>query len=211
MSHNIAKLNGKYPDRSGNISLNLDDLGNVTEAQNGQTLVYDATGDSWSGVDVGSGGIAGYNFALFGQGESNNYTNGGYTLAVGETWGFYDSNPVNHITDLVSFNYVGATSWLESITLQPGKYEFFVQTDAVFSSTGYFGIILKNSADTNLSVSNLTGNAQTTYGHPTALMTNVTVTEETDVFVKINNLLNVSTNQSTIPSLRGVILIRTLQ
>lgn len=210
MSYNIEKINGKYPDSSGSISLALDDLDNVTEAQNGQTLVYNATGDTWSGVYVGSGGIAGYNFALFGQGESNNYANGGYTLNVGQTWGFYDSNPVNHITDLVSFNYRGTTSWLDSITLQPGKYEFFVQTDPVFSSNGYFGIILKDTVGTSLSVSNLTGNLQTTYGHPTAIMTNVTVTEETDVFVKINNLLNVSANQSTTPSLRGVILIRTL-
>jgi hypothetical protein len=210
MSHNIAKINNKYPNNSANIDLKIDNLVGVSQANDGQTIVYNETSNNWDAIDAGAQGIAGYNFSLFGKGESNNYTNGSYTLAVGETWGFYDSSPVNHISDFVTYNYVGSTNWLESITIQPGKYEFFVQTDAVFSSSGYFGIVLKDQNGGYLSNSTLTGNSQTSYGHNTAIMTNITVNQATTVYIKINNLLNVSTNQSTIPSERGVILIRTL-
>jgi hypothetical protein len=210
MSHNIASINGKYPDSDGNIPLRLDSLGNVSEAQNGETLIYNSTSDTWQGVNASSGGIPGYNFTLFGRGLSNLYSNGGYRLAVGETWGFYDTNPVNHIPDFVTYNYVGSTGWLDHITLQPGKYEFFVQTQPLFSSSGYLGLILKNEEGLSLSSSTLVGNVQTTYGHPTAIMSNVTVDVSTNVYIKINNIRNLSSNQSTTPSLRGVILIRTL-
>jgi hypothetical protein len=210
MSFNVNSFGDKHPNASGEISLGLDDLGNVAIAQTGETIKYDATNDLWVNTEVGTG-IPGLNFALFGQGQSNNYTNSTFSMSVGSNLGFYDSSPVNHLSDHITFNYVATTSWLDSITLEAGKYEFFAQTEVAFSSTGYLGVRLKDSTGAFQSQIMLIGDAQTTYGHPTAIMCNISVTQQTTVSFVITNAVGVSSNQGDTPSLHGVILIRSLQ
>ena len=77
------------------MTIRLDDLDGVSPAQVGETLQYDAVSDTWSGAEVGTG-IPGLNFALFGQGQSDNYTNSTFSMSVGETLSFYDSSPLPH-------------------------------------------------------------------------------------------------------------------
>jgi hypothetical protein len=210
MSFNVNRYGEKLPNASGEMTISLDDLDGVSPAQVGETLQYDAVSDTWSGAEVGTG-IPGLNFALFGQGQSDNYTNSTFSMSVGETLSFYDSSPINHLSSHVTFNYVGSTYWLESITLAAGKYDFFAQTDVVFSSSGYFGVRLKDSTGAFRSELALIGDVQTTYGHPTAIMCNVTATEQITVSFAITNAVGVSSNQATTPSQHGVILIRSLQ
>lgn len=209
MTYNTSKIGDKQPDRDGNITISLDDLGGVDTVPVGEGLVYDETAGTWGPASFG-GGTPGFNFVLFGQGESNNYANCGYAPTDGNTFCFYDSNPINTMEELVTFNYVGATSWAESITFAPGSYEVFIQIEVVFSGSGRVGIQLKDSLGNALTNINLIGNAQTAYGHPTAIMANLTFTETTTVHAEIAVPLGVSTNQGNTPSEYNVILIRSL-
>jgi len=210
MSHNIAKINGKYPNNSGSIPVPIHDLGNVSTIENGQTIVYNQALDVWEGQDM-TGGTSGFGLAIFGQGESNDYSNSGFGIAIGETWGFYDSDPYNLISDKITYNYVLGTYWLESFTLEPGSYEVMIQTHAEFSASGYIGIALFDSTDTQLHQIALIGGAQpSSYGHPNVIAHNITVTESTTIKVKLTNSFNVSAAQGDTPAKRGLIFIRSI-
>lgn len=209
MSYNINKIGDKQPDRDGNITISLDDLGKVDVIPVGEGLIYDETAGTWGPASFG-GGTPGFNFVLFGQGESNNYDNCGYSNAVGQPFCFYDSNPINTMEELITFNYIGTTSWVDSITFAPGSYEVFIQIQVNFSSTGNFGIQLKDSLGNYLTNINLIGNGQTSYGHPTAIMTKLTFAETTTVHAEIVQRYNVSASQGNTPSEYSVILIRSL-
>jgi len=211
MSYNINKVGSKQPDQSSNINIGLDDLGNVENIGLGEGIVYNESLGTWGPATFGTG-IAGFNLAIFGQGEAANYVGCGYATNVGETLCFYDSNPVNLLESNITFNYVDGTSWMESITLTPGKYEIFMQTDVTFSGSGYFGFILKDTLGNSLSQLALIGNVQTSYGHPTAIMTSLDLTETTTIHAEITNTLGVASNtsQGNVPSQHGVILIRSL-
>lgn len=207
MSYNINTVNGQKPNPSGNIELPFDALSDVGAVSDGQTLIYDDATQTWSGVDVPVGGDA--DFALFGQGETNDYSNSGFGTSVGDTWGFYDSSPTNYISSSVTFNKVTGTHWLESITLSAGTYEFFIQSHATFSASGYIGLVLVDSSSTQLHQIHLSGGAfPSTYGHPAATAVTLTFASQETVKVRLNNVANVSATQGNLPSQRGVILVR---
>lgn len=207
MSHNIVTINGTEPNVQGGITLPIDALSDVGAISDGQTIVYDSVTQTWLGVDVPTGGDA--DFALFGRGESNDYANSGFGITVGETWGFYDSAPVNYIGSVITFNKVAGTHWLESITLNAGTYEFFVQSHAAFSASGYIGLVLVDSSDTPLHQIHLSGGAfPSTYGHTAVSVVTLTFAAQETVRVRLNNVASVSATQGNIPSERGVIMVR---
>lgn len=209
MSYNIAKINGKYPDNSGNITISVGDLEGIGSVVSGQFLKYNESLGIWDGIDEPTGVSSGFDFALFGQGESNDYSNNGFGLSIGDTWGFYDSNPENNIAESVTFNYVTGTSWLENITFQPGTYEIFVQCEASFSANGYVGVSLYDELDNAISIFNLSGAAHpSTYGHVSTLNTTHTFTETKTIRTRLTLALNLAAAQGTVPSTRGVIFIR---
>ena len=73
MSHNIAKINGKYPDNSGSIPLKVSDLADVGSVSDGQILTFNATSNTWEGATAAGSGVSGLDFAIFGRGEENDY------------------------------------------------------------------------------------------------------------------------------------------
>lgn len=209
MSHNIAKINGKYSDNSGNIPLKVSDLADVGSVSDGQILTFNATSNTWEGATAGGGGVSGLDFAIFGQGEENDYSNNGFSLTDDSTWGFYDSNPTNNIDTHLTFNYVSGTSWLESMTFASGTYEIFVQSHAEWSASGYLGLQIVDESLTPLHEQILLGSAlPADYAHASSINHTFTFSAPTNVAVKISTSLNLSTSQSTTPSKRGLIFIR---
>jgi hypothetical protein len=209
MSHNIEKINGKKQEPSGNITVSVGDLDGIGSVSSGQLLKYNETLGVWDGIDEPTGGVSGFDFALFGQGELDDYANSGFGTTVGDTWGFYDSNPENNIASSVTFNYVPGTSWLENITFQPGTYEIFVQCDAAFSASGYVGVRLHDELDNAISTYNLSGAAQpSSYGHVSTINSTHTFTETKTIRTRLTLAFNLAAAQGTVPSSRGVILIR---
>ena len=205
MSYRNTKVNGVKPDANGNISVAFDTLFDVTGTPTtGQVLAYNATAGTWSPTSTG----AGSGFALFGQGESNNYTNSGFALTAGSTWGVYDSAPINHTSGAVTFNYVAGTSWLSSFNLTAGDYHIFAQFAGAFSASGYLAVACYSGA-TAVSGIAVTGASLATYGGtPSTLCFAVSPTATVQYTLKIYAQSNLSTSQGTTPAEYGTLLIQ---
>lgn len=208
MSHNIEKINGKSPASSGNISVSVSDLEDVVSVTDGQVLTYNSDTSVWEGTTAG-GGVSGLDFAVFGQGEENDYSNNGFALTDGSTWGFYDTNPTNNISTHLTFNYVSGTSWLESMTFSAGTYEIFVQSHAEWSASGYLGLQLIDDSLTPLHEQVLLGSSlPADTAHASTINHTFTFSAPTNVAVSISTSINLAASQLTTPSKRGLIIIR---
>lgn len=76
----VDSVNGLFPDENGNVELNLDDINDVdiTSAEDGDALVYDATSHKWVN-GAGGGGTSDYNHL------SNKPSINGVTLSGNKT------------------------------------------------------------------------------------------------------------------------------
>lgn len=141
MSHNKIKVAGQSPNQAGEITVNVGDLNDVTitSAGAGQYLQYD--GATWENVTPSTGTGE---FILFGQGETNNYSNSGASnLNAGQTLRLYDTSPINSISGAT----LNTTSdWLTSIDLPAGEYLLTAGVQVEFSATGYFGFKFDDGA-----------------------------------------------------------------
>ena len=205
MSYRNTRVNGVAPDANGNIAVAFDSLFDVTGTPTtGQVLAYDATANTWSPSDKG----ATSGFAVFGQGESDNYSNSGFAPTIGSTWGLYDSAPINHTAGAVTFNLVAGTNWLSSFNLVAGNYHIFAQFAGVFSASGYLAVACYSGA-TPVSGVAVTGANVTAYGGtPSTLCFAVAPTVTTQYTLKIYAQSGLAASQGTTPSQYGVLLIQ---
>ena len=207
MSHLTTKIATKAPNVSGAVDVKLNDFGNVGAFSDGQTLVYDSALQTWSGAPIPS---PKERVAVFGRGESQDYALSGLSVSSGATVGFYDTSPINNIPTLVTFNKQTGTDWLESVTLQAGKYELFAQSSFTFSAAGYVAYRWVNASNAWYSNLGVIGET-TTYGGSTTYATGfLSISAETTFFVRIYAANNASTSQGVWPSVRGMISIREL-
>jgi len=150
MSHNILKVDNQAPDANGNFTVTgktLSDLNDVTITSVSTDHALKYNGTAWVNGNLPAGGSS---YISIGNGEASNYTGTGladeyqpgknrsgegYANAVGCFTYFYDTAPLNTISN-ATITKVSGTDWIESITLPAGKY--FVQGQWVpsFSSTG---------------------------------------------------------------------------
>lgn len=200
MSHNINKVNGSNPNREGNITQALEDLSNVNASSpnTGEVLLY--SGGSWisSSASSATGGLIN-----IGSGESNAYSNtGASSIGASSDLYFYDSNATNTITGS-TINYVTSTNWSSSITLPAGDFMIWVRYGAEFSSTGYLGFAIYNSANTQLSSYAMIG-ADTTSYHlpPSVLQARLEITTNTTIKVRglYGSGLDTVSNQGNTPA-----------
>jgi hypothetical protein len=206
MSFNELKVAKAEPDVTGNIELTLDDLNDVGDVLYGQSMVYDASTSQWVGASLSFDDVT--DLALFGQGESDDYANSGFSLSAGQVWGFYDSSPVNYIESSVTFNKVSGTHWLESISLLKGTYHIFAQTHLELSASGYLEVALFEGS-TQASKSAVVGTSlSSTDSSPATIDCILTVDTFTTVTFNVVDVLNASASQGNTPAERGVILIR---
>jgi hypothetical protein len=208
MSHNIYKIGDLGAGADGSIPFTVDDLSDVGTVAEGETLAYDDASGAFVGFALPSQNAA-LDFALFGQGGVSDYANSGGSVSPNATWGFYDPSPINYVSSYVTFN-VNASSWLQSITLRPGKYEVTAQTHPRFSASGWFDFVLKDAGGSLLSPICRVGDVHVSDGRPSAIVQTLTVTETLDIFIKLYGWSGVHLTQSTVPSQRGVVLVRRL-
>lgn len=205
MSHNSLKISGKEPAVNGDVLLGVADLSDVTGTPTlGQSLQWD--GSNWVPATVG--GSASYSYALYGRGESDDYSNYGVTPSAGNTWGFYDSSPHNSISSSVTFNT--SSGWLTSITLAAGKYVLTAGTGCVFSSTGYLALTLKNtSTATYYGATASIGANVSTYGAASGVVhATIDTASSITIGVYITAVSGLSATQGNTPSEQGFLLIQ---
>lgn len=205
MSHNSLKISSKEPAANGDVLLGVADLSDVQGTPTaGQSLQWD--GSNWAPATV-SGAIA-YSYALFGRGESDNYSNFGVTPSPGNTWGFYDSSPHNSLVSSVAFNTT--SNWLTSITLQAGKYVLTAGTGCVFSSTGLLALTLKStSSNTYYGATASIGANVSTYGAASGVVhATINTASAITIGVYITAVSGLSATQGNTPAEQGFLLIQ---
>lgn len=207
MSHNTTKVLSTSPSVTGAYSVALGDLTDVSTYTDGQALVYDDATQTWGGAPMPS---PKERIAVFGQGGADDYANCGFALSAGSTVGFYDPSPVNNISDKVTFNYVAGTGWLQSVTLQAGKYEIFAQTGFLFSALGYVSYRWVNASNAWRGSLGVIGETTTYGGATTYTIGALSLSAEDTLRVAILNTANPSAAQGNFPAIRGMISIKEL-
>jgi len=116
MSHNKVKVAGKSPSQTGDITVNLGDLNDITVSPiSGQYLQYNGT--NWES-SIPQTVLPGIIFAA--EGATQNYSGSGASgVAVADDIEFYASSPTNTITNA---SITSASNWISSITLPAGTY-----------------------------------------------------------------------------------------
>lgn len=128
MAHNKIKVAGQSPNKAGEITVNVENLDDVTisSVQADQVLQYDDTSSSWINAD--SSALSGGTVLFIGDGTSTAYPTGGTALANNVDLHFYN----------VVYNGVSATvgsGWIDSITLPAGSYLCNAVAGITFSSS----------------------------------------------------------------------------
>jgi hypothetical protein len=142
MSHNNAKFANKSPNSQGEITVELNDLDDVSASSvsNGQLLKYVSSSSAWESANAPSGGSMEY---IWAGGKAKAYSDSPATsLNSGQSIYIWDDAPVNTITGAsISVTSGNGNSdennWIQTITLPQGKYIFRGQTQFVFSASGY--------------------------------------------------------------------------
>jgi hypothetical protein len=209
MSHNKVKVAGKSPSQTGDITVNLTDLDDISgTATTDQYLQYD--GSNWSPVDAAAG--SNVEFIFIGQGESDAYSNSPHgTGAFSATSALYvyDTSPQNSITG-ATINKTG--DWITSIELPAGKYAVTFQTLLEFSASGYAVYSFYNGT-TRLTASGVIGTNRGSYSGAGDLAYGIiNLTATTTINPRMTALSNVDTgsNQGNTPSEHGLIIIEKL-
>lgn len=205
MAHLTTKIMGSAPLKDGGFpSKSIQQLdGYPINVNADQTIVFDQGAQQWiSGQFIF--GTSPYPVAAFGRREADDYVNCGVPLTAGNVFCLYDTNPINTMPDSVSFNYA-AGSWLQSISLQPGKYEITANLGCTFTSTGALRYHLVNELDERVSNQGVIGEL---YGKSSYCFGYVDAALETTISLKIYSATNISSIQGTFPSTRSFISIR---
>ncbi len=197
MSHNKIKVGGQSPNTSGEISVALNNLSNVTAGSPSDDDVLKYSSGAW--INSPASGLSGtVNFIHVGSGESNAYSNSGLTtIAANGEFRIYDSSPTNTITG-ASFTKVGATDWIESITLPAGEYQIIAQVRVEFSASGYFTYRMVSdptSSKTDITPYAVIGENADTYaqGVSQTLQGYVNLGSQTDIGFNVHAVSNVDT------------------
>ena len=124
MSHNKFTVANQSPNASGNVSIDIGDMNDVSISSPAVNQVIQYSGSQWQNqtLALGSG------LLVIGQGESNppatNYSSSGASSMSGNVY-LYDSSPVNTLGATIT--KYASTHWVTSITLPAGNY--FAQLD----------------------------------------------------------------------------------
>ena len=142
MSHNKIKIGTAEPNRISNISPNLGDINDVSisSAGDGEFLKYNS--GTWENAPA----AASTYYIWCGEGAENAYSNSGATgsPSAGDAWFLYDSSPKNTISG-ATITKIGATDWIDYITLPAGNYVVDAQFFAEWTASGYLELALYQS------------------------------------------------------------------
>lgn len=212
MSHNTISISGKKPNVSGNITIGLEDISNVSGTPSeDQFLRYD--GSNW--VPANPSSSSSIEFIFIGRGESNAYSNsphGTGAITNSSTLYVYDTSPTNTITGAT---ITSTNSWVSSITLPAGNYIVSGQSLLSFSSSGNVSYGFFNSSNNNrLSQLGIIGTNRATFsGAGDLAYSIIELTSQTTINLKIDSIsgtLDSGLNQGNTPSEYGLIVIEKL-
>ena len=193
MSHNKLTVANQSPNSSGNITLSVENMSNVTisSASNNQVLKYN--GSVWIN-DTSPSGNAEY--ILVGQGETSSYSNSGASNMNQNSYiRIYDTSPLNTITG-ASFTKYSSTDWITEITLPAGQYFIQCQTLVEFSASGYLLFCLANTSNnTDISSSALIGDNSSSYsdGKSSSIVSWLDLSSSTTFGIKLKQVSNIDT------------------
>ena len=208
MSHNTTNVGTKKPDASGNITVELSDLSNVSgTASTNQFLKYDGT--NWAPADASSASAV--EFIFIGHGESNAYANSphgsGAFTSTSDLY-VYDTSITNTITGAT---ITSSNNWVSSVTLPSGTYLVSGQTLLAFSSSGYAVYAFYDSNNTRLSQSGVIGTNRSTYlGAGDLAYSIIELSSQTTIKLKleaVGGTIDTGSNQGNTPSEHGIIII----
>lgn len=131
MAHNKITVAGQTPDKNGDITVNVENLDDVTitSVAANQVLQYDSGTSNWINADTSA--LSGGTVLFVGDGTSTNYPTGGSALANNVDLHFYN----------VVYNGISATvgsGWIDSITLPAGSYLCNAVAAITFSTSNGF-------------------------------------------------------------------------
>ena len=202
MSHNKIKVAGQEPDASGDITLSLDNLSDVTGTPvSGSFLEYD--GSNFNNV---SSATVSVQCIFIGEGASSSYPR---TLVLNEEVCFYDTNAYNSIASSTLNQLSGSANWYESVTLPAGT--FYMRGTCIGDFT--------SSASPNMTYRFHNGTAQTgatgaSYDsvgsggqYPYESTAIITLTGSTTIYLNISTVSNANSTTSTNQSLYGHLYI----
>lgn len=209
MSHNKIKVGSATPDASGDVTLNLTSLSDVSGTPTtNQVLQYNGT--EWTAVTVTSGAVE---YIFIGRGESSAYTNSpnGTSAITGSSDLYvYDTSPTNTISGAT---ITSSSDWISSITLPTGNYIVSGQMLFEFSSSGYAAYAFHDSSNNVLTQSGVVGTSRGNYGGSGDLAYSIIqLTSQTTIKLRMRaqSGLDTATAQGNTPSEHSIIIIEKL-
>ena len=205
MSHNKIKVGGQSPNTSGEISVALNNLSDVSAGSpsNNDFLKYNSTSGNWENNATASSSSV--SIVFLGEGADQNYPE---TLASSSDVYFYAANPINTIgaTLASSDTY---TNWYDQFTLPAGDYILQASlhgdyTGATGESKYQFreGTNLRGASGVNLDPSNTSGTE-----YPAEAISYVTLTSSTTVTLRLTSVTAADSTTTNLQGKRGYILI----
>lgn len=206
MSHNKIKVGGQTPSITGEISVSLDNLADVSTSGviTGQVLKKTATG--WEGGAIPA---AASEYLLIGQGGSDNYSNStASAISTGDYVQLYDTSPLNTLGATLATS----ANWTSAITLAAGEYLIQCSIRPSFSASGYAAFNVCDTS-TNAILSNSAIIGENSYLYATGLASTLqgylSLSASTSVGIRLLAASNIDTvlNQGTQLSTESFLLI----
>lgn len=193
MSHNKITVAGQSPNNSGEITLSVENLSDVTISSASDTQVLKYNGSAWVNSAAPSTST---NYMLIGQGETSAYSNSGASNMNQNSYlRIYDTSPINNISG-ASLTQYSSSNWYSDITLPAGKYFVQCQTYVEFSASGYLLFNLSNTSNNDTkSAAGLIGDNSTTYsdGKASTIQSWLNLTSSTTIGIRLAAVSNVDT------------------
>lgn len=213
MSNQSTKVSGKSQNTSGEVSLSLSEVSDVSLSALSNSDLLKYTGSTWENKTP-SDSATSLQYIRVGQGESNDYNNSGSDsqLGTGDTLYFYDSSPINTI-DGATINKYLTTDWVESVTLPVGEYQVLCKWSCAYtSSTGtitFRAEVVGGSALTSMGISL---NGTRTNGYlPSIVSSGMRLTSQQSIefsIVTTNFGAELKANQGNVPSENSYFIIQ---
>ena len=212
MSHNKLTVGSQSPNSSGNISIGMNNLSDVTisSPSNDQVIKYNGSAFVNSAAPSTTTTAS---YILAGQGETNAYSNSGASsIGAGDTIRIYDTSPLNTISG-ASFTKYSSTDWIEYITLPAGNYQVISQFNVSFSASGYASVNLEDGSNNNFTYQAVIGDNASSYqsGAATSIVGYFELSSSTNIYLElkaVSNLNTVANQGNTISEQTFVLFIK---
>ena len=192
MSHNKFSVASQSPDISGDVSVALTNLSDVSIStpSTDQVLKYNGSNFVNGSIPTGTG-----EYIQLGKGEAygSDYPFSAPSVANRIIY-LYDTAPVNTISAATLHEDSSNADWYDSVTLPAGKYVIISQTNVAFSASGYLVYAIKTSGNVDLSPKAKIGDSASSYsgGVVSTINSCLSLSTSTRLYLKVDAESNVS-------------------